>query len=203
MQLTPEEYPTDGTVTLRPYRPEDAPQTLAMVLESLEMLKPWMSWAHDGYSLVETQAFIQAAQEAWEGDWGYNFVITGAQDGSLLGGCGLTHLDLHPARRMANLGYWVRQSRRGQGIVPRSARLVGRWSIERLHLLRAEIVVAVGNAASLRVAEKCGAKREGVLRNRMVVGEKIYDAVMHSLTPQDFGIGEWISITETGRRRAE
>jgi RimJ/RimL family protein N-acetyltransferase len=55
-------------------------------------------------------------------------------------------------------------------------------------LLRAEIVVAVGNTASLRAAEKSGARREGVLRNRITVGEKIFDAVMFSLTPQDFGI---------------
>jgi RimJ/RimL family protein N-acetyltransferase len=59
---------------------------------------------------------------------------------------------------------------------------------ERLHGLRAEIVVAVGNAASLRAAEKSCATREGVLRNRITVGVKVYDAVMFSLVPQDFGI---------------
>jgi RimJ/RimL family protein N-acetyltransferase len=46
----------------------------------------------------------------------------------------------------------------------------------------------VGNTPSLRAAEKSGAQREGVLRNRITVREKIYDAVMYSLTPQDFGI---------------
>ena len=127
-------------------------------------------------------------------------MITDAQDGSLLGGCGLGNLI--PTYHLANLGYWVRQSQRGKGIAPRAARLIARWGIERLHLLRAEIVVAVGNTASLRVAEKSGARREGVLRNRILVGSKVYDAVMHSLTPQDFGIGQWISITDRGRQTA-
>ena len=54
-----------------------------------------------------------------------------------------------------------------------------------MDLLRAEIVVAVGNHASLRVAQKAGAKREGILRDRLIVRDKIYDAVMHSLTRQD------------------
>jgi RimJ/RimL family protein N-acetyltransferase len=86
------------------------------------------------------------------------------------------------------LGYWVRSRRRGQGIAARAARLVARFGFERLGLLRAEIVVAVGNTASLRAAEKSGAQREGVLRNRITVRDKIYDAVMYSLIPQDFGI---------------
>jgi ribosomal-protein-serine acetyltransferase len=200
MILTPEDYPTDGTITLRPYQPGDEEETLRMVLESLEMLQPWMSWAHEGYSIEEARAYVQSVQEKWQNDSVYSFVITDAQEGVLLGGCGLGVFQ--PAYRLANLGYWVRQSRRGQGIAPRAARMVARWGMEQVHLLRAEIVVAVGNTASLRVAKKCGATREGVLRSRMVVGDKVHDAVMHSLIPQDFGIGQWISITGQGSQIA-
>ncbi len=48
--------------------------------------------------------------------------------------------------------------------------------------------MAVGNRPSLRVAEKVGAKREGTLRNRILVRDRTYDAVMHSLVPEDFGM---------------
>ena len=51
-----------------------------------------------------------------------------------------------------------------------------------------EIVVAVENAASLKVAEKSGAHREGVLRDRMTVREKVHDAVMFSFVRADFGL---------------
>ena len=34
-------------------------------------------------------------------------------------------------------------------------------------------------------AEKAGATREGILRNRLVVRDKVYDAVMFSLIPGD------------------
>jgi RimJ/RimL family protein N-acetyltransferase len=54
-----------------------------------------------------------------------------------------------------------------------------------LKLNRIEILVAVGNERSLRTALKAGATREGVLRNRLVMGNKICDAVMHSLIPGD------------------
>jgi RimJ/RimL family protein N-acetyltransferase len=61
-------------------------------------------------------------------------------------------------------------------------------AFEQLGLVRVEIVVAVGNEASQRVAQKVGALREGILRNRIVLGDKIYDAVMYSLIPEDLGI---------------
>ena len=186
MMLEAGEYLTDGVITLRPWQNGDAPAGFEAVRESLEALKPWMSWAHDDYRQEEILGFIQSTIDGWEKSNFFNFVITDALDGTVLGGSGLNNLN--QIYRLANLGYWVRISRRGQGIAPRAARLAAHFGIERLGLLRAEIVVAVGNAASLRAAEKSEAQREGVLRNRITVRDKVYDAVMHSLTPQDFGI---------------
>jgi RimJ/RimL family protein N-acetyltransferase len=40
--------------------------------------------------------------------------------------------------------------------------------------------------ASLQVAEKVGATREGVLRSRLVVQNKVHDVVMFSLVRQDY-----------------
>jgi len=186
MILDIKDYPTDGVITLRPLRIDDAPGVFEAVRESLAALKPWMSWAHDDYRVEETRDFINRTIETWEKEAAFAFAITDARDGKFLGGTGLNNLNQE--YRLANLGYWVRSSRRGQGIAPRAARLAARFGFERLGLLRAEIVVAVDNTASLRVAEKSGAHREGILRNRIFVREKILDAVMHSLTPQDFGI---------------
>jgi RimJ/RimL family protein N-acetyltransferase len=90
---------------------------------------------------------------------------------------------------MADLGYWARTGRTRRGIASRPVQLMARLAFERIELVRVEIVVAVDNRASLRVAEKVGATREGVLRNRMPVRDHIHDAVMHSLIPQDFKDG--------------
>ena len=48
--------------------------------------------------------------------------------------------------------------------------------------------VNLDNVASLRVAEKVGAIREGILRNRLVNADRADDAVMFSLIPNDLGI---------------
>ena len=89
---------------------------------------------------------------------------------------------------MAGLAYWVRSSQRGRGIAARAANLVTRFGFENLGLLRVEVVVSVENQASLRVAEKLGAYKEGILRNRIFVGGQIGEAVMFSLVPGDFGL---------------
>lgn len=71
----------------------------------------------------------------------------------------------------------------GQGIAPAATRLLAKWGFEAVKLIRIEIVVNTANQRSLRAAEKAGAKREGVLRNRLYLQDKAHDAVMHSLIP--------------------
>jgi RimJ/RimL family protein N-acetyltransferase len=62
---------------------------------------------------------------------------------------------------------------------------VGRFGFEALGFTRLEIVTAVGNRASQRVAKKAGATREGIERNRHVIGDTVHDVVMFSLIPAD------------------
>lgn len=175
---------TDGAITLRPFQFADVPELYAAIQESLAELKPWMSWAYDGYQPRDAGDFIAIVRAKWKEGQFYGFAITDAENGSLLGGCSLSNI--HPFFHFCNLGYWVRTSRRGQGLAGKAARLAARFAIQKLHMIRVEVVVAVGNSASQRVAEKLGAHREGVLRNRVVVGSRCHDAVMYSLVPADF-----------------
>jgi ribosomal-protein-serine acetyltransferase len=91
----------------------------------------------------------------------------------------VNHID--KANRMANLGYWVRTSATGCGVAPSAARLLADWAFRETDLVRLEIVCAVGNVRSQRVAERVGAVREGVLRQRLAIPGGHSDAVMYSL----------------------
>jgi ribosomal-protein-serine acetyltransferase len=175
---------TDEDLLLRPFRLDDAPDLNCAVRESLKELKPWMTWATDVYDERMAREYITIARARWEEHTFYAFVaLRGDQ---LLGACTLS--SIHPIYHFCNLGYWVRTSCHGQGIAGRAAKLAARFAFEYLGLIRVEIVIAVGNQASLRVAEKIGAHDEGILLNRMVVGKSIYDAHMYSLLPSDFGL---------------
>jgi len=176
---------TDGVVLLRPFRLDDVKPLFDAVRESLTELKPWMSWAHDEYAEQETEDYIRITRTRWLEDTLFGFAIMDANTNEILGGCGLG--EKSSVYHYRNLGYWVRTSRHGQGIAGRAAKLIARFGFERTGIIRAEIVVAVGNEKSKRVAEKVGAHYEGISRNRMVVGKSIYDAHMFSLLPSDFG----------------
>jgi RimJ/RimL family protein N-acetyltransferase len=174
----------DNDILLRPFRLSDSAGLYQAVHESLQELKPWMSWATEAYTEMTAREYITITQARWDERTFYAFAITRAEE--IVGACTLS--SIHPLYRFCNLGYWVRSSYRGQGIAGRAAQLVARFAFENLGLIRVEIVIAVGNHASLRVAEKLGAHDEGILLNRMVVGRSVYDAHMYSLLPSDFGL---------------
>ena len=166
---------------LRTYCEQDVDPLYEAVRESLAELSPWLPWAHADYGKAEARAWIASRPEAW-GTEEYSFIIEDPS-GALLGGTGLNQLQ--PAERRANLGYWIRTSAAGRGIATAATRLLARAAFEDLGLLRIEIIAAVGNQASQRVATKAGAVREGILRNRIRHRNQQRNATCFSLIPTD------------------
>src|SRR5262245_17650967 len=142
---------TDGTIVLRPFQLDDTRHVYEAVHESLVELKPWMSWAHDAYSQQDAEDFIKITRVRWEERSLFAFAITDATTCDILGGCSLSQKN--PVYHYCNLGYWVRASRQGAGIAGRAAQQAARYGFEHGGIIRAEVVVAVGNKKSIRVAE--------------------------------------------------
>ena len=172
---------TDGNILLRSYRTSDVNELFQAVRESIKEMSPWLPFAHENYSIKESKDWIKRRPQEWKRGIIYDFGIFDTHDGDLIGGCGLNELDNRNGR--ANLGYWVRTSYTGRGVAVAATKLLAKWSFEVLKLKRIEISVATGNQRSLRVAEKVGAKREGILRNRINIRGEMHDAVMYSLIP--------------------
>ena len=111
------------------------------------------------------------------------FAVFDARESPYLGGCGINGLDgLH---RFANLGYWIRTAAVGRGVATAAARLTADFGFEQLALERLELVIEPANTASIRVAEKLGAQREGLLRRRLNFEGEQRDALMFSLIRGD------------------
>jgi len=179
---------TDNELNINPLKVSDAGDLAAAVHESMNEIMPWMGWCTPEYDEIAAREWLENLYPRWEKGDQYAFAIRDEQNHKFLGVVGLNHIN--NIQLLGNLGYWVRTSETKRGIATRAAQLLAKFGIEKLSLLRVEIVVAVGNEPSLRVAAKTGATCEGVLRNRLIVREAIFDAVMHSLTPQDFKISQ-------------
>jgi len=174
---------TDGTITLRPYQIWDIDSLYEAVRESISEMFEWMPWCHPDYSIEESRAWIELQPDKWEKGKEYNFAIFRNTGGLYLGGCGLSIID-HKIG-VANLGYWIRTSQTQKGIATAATLLLTRFAFNELRLNRVEFTVAVDNQASLRVVEKLGAIKEGILRNRLKRNNVPCDAVVFSLIPSD------------------
>ena len=176
-----------GAFDIRRYRAEDIPLLYQAARESISEVYPWLPWCHPDYSIEESSSWVLSLDEAWTGDRMYNFLIFDVESGTFVGGVGLNQINRE--YQFANLGYWVRTSCTGRGAATTATLLAARFGFEELGLERIEIVVAVGNKSSQRVAEKAGATREGVLRRRLKLDGASHDAVMYSLIPEDMRLG--------------
>lgn len=112
----------------------------------------------------------------------YDFAIID-DTGRYAGGCGINQISR--INGVANLGYWVRSSAAGRGIAPAAVLQLIPWVFSNTPLHRLEIVAAVNNTRSQRVAEKVGAHRDAVLKKRTLVHGKPSDAVLYSVVRPD------------------
>ena len=169
----------DATIGIRRFRAEDAEALYSATRESVKDLCHWMVWCRPDYSLEDSRAFIIQSRAEWDkGRW-YTFVIYGKKAGEILGSIGLSALDR--VHGIANLGYWVRSGRRGEGIGAAAVRLVANFALGDLGLHRLELIIPVENLRSLGGAEKAGAEREGILKGRVLLNGKHHDAAIYSI----------------------
>ena len=129
------------------------------VKESYLDLAPWMPWALPEYSIESARNWITHMAPK-----GHEFFILD-QNSNYLGNVGINSICTVNMR--ANLGYWVRSSAKGEGVASTSVVELVSWVRENTNLNRLEIVAAIDNIPSRRVAEKSGAEYEGIAKSRL------------------------------------
>jgi RimJ/RimL family protein N-acetyltransferase len=145
----------------------------------MEEIAKWMPWCHTDYSYTDCYKWIELSVRKWAKGDEYSFAITDIESGSIIGGCGLNRIN--ESRGQANLGYWVHSAWTGRGIATEAAYLTVRFGFDTLKLHMINVMVAIENKASIRVADKLGAHKRRTVVNRIIVGDKKYDAAIYSL----------------------
>ncbi len=91
--------------------------------------------------------------------------------------CGVVSLvlqkDVH--QHSAEIGYWLGEPFWGKGIASKIVAMITKYGFEKLHLKRIYAIVFEGNKASMRVLEKNGYQKEGVLVKAILKNEKLLD----------------------------
>ncbi|MGH2697685.1 MAG: GNAT family N-acetyltransferase [Actinomycetota bacterium] len=177
--LSPPATLKDGVIAIRSWRNSDLVHLVNLLGDPA--VARWTG-IPEPYTRKEAKLFFKtnARQEAM--GVGTDSAIVDATADEVLGGVGLK---LTAAHATAEVGYWVAAHARRRGIATRAVRLMARWAFEDLEVKRLELLTHLDNEASERVAEKCGFRREGVLRSlRVIKGERV-DLTMFSLLPDE------------------
>ncbi|HSI51288.1 MAG TPA: GNAT family N-acetyltransferase [Ideonella sp.] len=165
----------------RPFVAADAPSFTAAVRESTATVGQWMPWAHAAYADADALAWFAHCEQVRADGSGHEFGIFDAASGTLVGGCGLNQFNT--INGFCNLGYWVRESWQRRGAASAAVQALSRFAFDELQLGRVEIVVAEHNTPSLAVAERAGALRECLARNRLKLNGRFANAFVLSLVP--------------------
>jgi RimJ/RimL family protein N-acetyltransferase len=86
--------------------------------------------------------------------------------------------------RSAQFGYWLGEAFWGRGIATAAVQAVVPYVIARFGVVRLESPVFEWNPASMRVLEKCGFAREGVLRLSISKDGRLIDQVLYAYIVQ-------------------
>jgi RimJ/RimL family protein N-acetyltransferase len=175
---------TDGVVTLRRLRAEDADQ-LVDALGDPDIVR-WTRVPPD-YSHEDFAAYLEhSAEQLARGEAVSLLVVDAQDDRRILGSAGLHQL----ASGRPDIGYWVHRDARGRGVAPRAARLLREWAVGVLGLPRVEVLVHPENTSSQRAAVKAGFHRTGEYRPspRRDAAEDPPDLVVFAW-PEDSGAG--------------
>jgi ribosomal-protein-alanine N-acetyltransferase len=173
MELRPPDPPlADAVVALRPLGLKD------VAIVEAALADPDICRWFDNRG-VSARDVVERAASRWRTGEAAEFALVDHEEcvGSLW-------LNLSADRR-ASVGYWLLPHARGKGIAARALVLVSRWAFDGLGVKRVGLLADPRNAASLRVAERAGFQREGVLRSWADVNGERVDHVSFSLLPTD------------------
>lgn len=148
-------------------------------IESVDHMYKFMPWCHPGYSIQESESWVISRIEAWDNAIEYSFIIFSITTNELLGGIDVNQINAN--HKIGNIGYWVRKKALNKGVASEAVSLITDYAFSQLGLNRLEIVTLPNNETCRKVAEKAGAKYEGILQSRLIVHGAALDACMYSI----------------------
>ena len=157
---TPDIGLSDGVVLLRPWQTGDV-DALVEACNDPEVQK-WTA-VPDPYTKADAEAWVRGdpLPEEPPGDRVAFAVAANDDPDRVIGSMSIMRVE---RGALGEIGYWTATWGRGRGATTRAVRLLATWGMGEFELRRVELVIAIDNDPSNRVAEKAGFTNEGTLR---------------------------------------
>lgn len=153
--------------------------------ESRGFLEPWEpSWAPDELDRPAWRYRLKRYRQDFARGSVIAFFIFETTTGKLLGGVTLGNIR-HGVARSGHIGYWIGEKYAGQGYMVDALDLLADYAFDTMRLHRIEAACIPGNTRSVRVLEKAGFTREGLLRSYLKINGGWQDHYLYALIAGD------------------
>ena len=174
----------DGVV-LRPGMMEDYAQWAALREASRTFLVPWEpTWPDDDLTRAAFRRRLRRQAEDAAREESHSFLIFHASTEELLGGVTLGGVRRGVAET-GTLGYWIGARHAGRGHMTRAVAAVAAFAFATMRLHRLEAACIPDNAASIKVLERNGFRREGFARGYLCIDGAWRDHLLYARLADD------------------
>ena len=152
-------------VFLRAPRHGDYLEWAALRHASRAFLEPWEpNWPNDELERSGWRRRMRRYREDFAAGTAIAYMIFETAGGRLVGGITLGNIR-YGVSQSAQIGYWAGECHAGKGYMQDAVRTLLAHAFGAMRLHRIEAACIPGNARSIRVLEKAGFTREGLLRS--------------------------------------
>lgn len=151
---------------MRPPQAGDGAQFFEALSESLVELRRFLAalpWIAAEPSLEASELYCRNGQANFVARKDLPFFLFERASGQLVGATGL-HRTVW-ATPKTEVGYWVRSSRAGQGLIAEAVEATVQYAFAHIGAVRVELITDEANHASRKVADRCGFGLEARLRS--------------------------------------
>ncbi|MBY8880210.1 GNAT family N-acetyltransferase [Actinacidiphila acidipaludis] len=152
--------PLGDRATLEPLEPWQADEFLAHIDRGRDFIGQHVGLPDLVTDLASARTWLQSYADKAAADTGRLYGIR--LDGLLVGGVLFRVFDA--ATGTCEAGCWLEPAAVGRGLVTRAVRLLIDWAVDQREMHRVEWHVSAVNTPSVKVAQRLGMTRDGVLR---------------------------------------
>ena len=172
-------------VTLRAPQSGDFTEWAALREMSRVFLTPWEpTWPPDDLTRGAFRRRLKRYAEDQRGDLAYAFLIFRNDDNAMVGGLTLANIRRGVAQA-GSIGYWVGAPFARKGYMTAAVRALIPYSFNTLRLHRLEAACIPDNAASVRLLERTGFRREGYARGYLCINGIWQDHLLYARLKDD------------------
>ncbi|WP_157014992.1 GNAT family N-acetyltransferase [Mesorhizobium xinjiangense] len=173
-------------VTLRFPRSGDFAEWAELRRQSRNFLEKWEPrWAPDELDLPAWRARLRRYRQEYNNGTGASFFIYRNDNGALAGGISIGNIRRGVAQS-AQIGYWMGERHAGNGLMLEALRLLVPYCFSDLKLHRIEAACIPDNKRSVRVLEKAGFTREGLLHSYLRISGTWRDHYLYALIEDEY-----------------